>query len=178
MGVLTKIFRNASDLLGFKVDGEQASAMAVVLVDPATGQPYSAGGGSGGSGLTDTQLRASPVPVIPAAAAIYPIGAPRVATQPVGVSVQTPAVGSNWAPFGSQACRSLQLRNNAIASSTPATAAAVNLRWRYAAQPSITFALPAGAVETVMVAANASEIEIQRVDQSSTRVPLVAIAYA
>lgn len=118
------------------------------------------------------------VSTVPATDAIHAIGTPRVASQPVGISVQTAATGSSWAPFGAQACRSLQLRNNAIASTTPATAAAVNLRWRYAAQPTVTFALPAGAVETVMVAANANEIEIQRVDQASTPIPLTAIAYA
>lgn len=41
-------------------------AEGVVLIDPATGEGYAAGGGSGG-GLTDAQLRASPVTVSAAA---------------------------------------------------------------------------------------------------------------
>lgn len=37
-------------------------AEGVVLIDPTTGEGYAAGGGSG-DGLTDAQLRASPIPV-------------------------------------------------------------------------------------------------------------------
>lgn len=157
-----------------------AHAKGVFLVDPDTGLPYAAGAAPSGpgGGLTNAQLRADPVVTTPAAAAIHAIGTPRVASQPVAISVQTAATGSQWAAFGNQACRSLQLRNNAVASSTPATAAAVHLRWRYAAQPLITFTLPAGAVETVLVAGNASEIEVQRVDQANTQTPLAALAFA
>jgi hypothetical protein len=54
--------RNAVRWAGFDLGrGDGASAQAVVLVDPATGAAYTAGGGSGG-GLTDAQLRAAPVP--------------------------------------------------------------------------------------------------------------------
>ena len=40
-----------------------AIATAVVLLDPTTGEPMATLGGGGGAGLTDTQLRATAVPV-------------------------------------------------------------------------------------------------------------------
>lgn len=45
-------------MLKVLIDGQAYEA--VVLVDPATGTPVAPGGGSG---LTDTELRATPVPV-------------------------------------------------------------------------------------------------------------------
>lgn len=50
-----------------RLKGNEHGAALVTLVDPATGDPYTAGGGGGTTGgLTDAELRASPLSVTPA----------------------------------------------------------------------------------------------------------------
>lgn len=104
-------------------------------------------------------------------------GTPRAAAQPVVISVQTPATGTNWAAYPSQACTSLDLINTAVASTSPSTiAAATNIRWRYVGT-SNWVTLREGASQLVMGISNANQIEIQRADGSNTQIPLTAIAY-
>jgi hypothetical protein len=103
---------------------------------------------------------------------------PRGAAVPQIISVQTPATGTNWAPFGAQVCSSLDLMNTAVASTSPNTiAAAVDLRWRYVGSTNWV-TLRAGASHLVLGISNANQVEIQRADGSNTQIPLVAIAYA
>lgn len=56
MSALTKILRNASDLLGLKPTGStDGVVIGVVLVNPATGQTYAASGGPGGDATAANQ---------------------------------------------------------------------------------------------------------------------------
>lgn len=126
---------------------------AVVLVDPVTGDPTSPGGGGGGSGLTDTQLRAAPVPVRPAATTVTILTA------------QTQATGTNWTTFGSQACSALDLVNN--------TGTTIEYR-RGGTGSGMT--IPSGGSRLIVGITNADQISVRRVDTSNVQVTVQAEA--
>lgn len=104
-------------------------------------------------------------------------GPPASTLRPVVITVQTAAVGTNWAAFPDQPCISLDLINSAVASSSPTSiAAATDLRWRYVGT-SNWITLRAGASQVVLGILNANQVEIQRADGSNTQISLSAIAY-
>lgn len=81
------------------------------------------------------------------------------------VTVQTNAIGANWATFASLPCDALDVVNN--------TGTAIEYR-REGAGASIR--IPDGASRLVSLTANANEIGVRRVDQSNTQVTLTAEA--
>jgi len=157
-----------------------AHARGVFLVDPATGLPAAPAGTSGDASAANQLTEIARLEAIRdrlPSAGIYVPGTPRSPSLPVVVSVQTPAVGTNWAAFSSQACTSLDLINTGVASTSPSTiAAATNLRWRFVGQTG-WITLREGASQLVVGITNANQVEIQRADGSNTQIPLAAIAY-
>lgn len=81
------------------------------------------------------------------------------------VSVQTDAVGSTWTPYGSAACRTLDIFN------TTGTAIEYRRNGAGAAMP-----IPDGLSRKVEGITNASQIEVRRVDLSNTQVTVNAEA--
>jgi hypothetical protein len=113
-------------------------------------------GGGGGSGLTNAELRATPVPVrssIP------------VVTSVTIVSLQTNATGTTWVTFGSQTCNALDIVNN--------TGTTLDYR-RGGAGNSIP--IPSGSSRMVIGITNANSIDIRRHDTSNTQVTVTAEA--
>lgn len=109
------------------------------------------------TGLTDAQLRASPVPVrssVPAA------------TSAVILALQTSVNGTDWTAFQSQACVALDIVNN--------TGTTVEYR-RGAAGTAMQ--IPADGARMVIAITNANQIEVRRTDVSTTRVTLQAEAF-
>ena len=109
------------------------------------------------TGLTDAQLRASPVPVrssVPAA------------TSAVILAVQTSVNGTDWTAFGNQACVALDIVNN--------TGTTIEYR-RGAAGTAMQ--IPADSARMVIAITNANQIEVRRTDVGTTRVTLQAEAF-
>ena len=136
--------------------------------------------------LTDTQLRASAVPVSVAGvatAANQTTGNASLASldsktpeldsskQPVipsmtsagHLSVTTAATGTNWTAFSSQACKQLTVSNQS----------GVVIEFRHGGAGA-GFQVPSGAFYTFFGLTNASQLEARRVDQSNTQVIVTA----
>lgn len=109
------------------------------------------------TGLTDAQLRASPVPVRSSVP---------TATSAVILAVQTSANGSDWTAFQAQACLALDIVNN--------TGTTIEYR-RGAAGTAMQ--IPADSARMVIAITNANQIEVRRTDVGTTRVTLQAEAF-
>lgn len=132
------------------VDINNKYHQTVVQIDPATGEPAVSGA----------------------------MGIPRPASRPTLITAQTSSTGTNWVAFPSTACRSLDLINTAVASTSPSTIpAAVDIRWRYVST-SVWETVRAGTSTLIFVNANANEVEIQRADGSNSQITVMARAYA
>lgn len=109
------------------------------------------------TGLTDAQLRASPVPVrssVPTAisAVIMPL--------------QTAATGTNWVAFTSQACVALDIANNS----------GVTIEYRRGAAGT-AMQIPAYSSRMVVGITNANQIDVRRTDTSNTQITIQAEAF-
>ena len=81
------------------------------------------------------------------------------------LTATTAATGTNWTAFGSQACSTLTILNN--------SGTTISARIGGAGQ---TIPIADGAIRTVSVAANASEVSVQRADTSNTQVSVKGVA--
>ena len=100
------------------------------------------------------------VPVVDA----LPVGLP-VVSSAVILSVTTDASGTGWVSFGASPCTHLDLVNTS----------AVSIEYRRGGVGS-SMPIPAGAARLVSGIADASDISVRRVDQSTTPVTLSAEA--
>lgn len=78
-------------------------------------------------------------------------------------SVQTPATGTNWAPFPQQSCRQLTVVND--------TGTALEVRQDGAG---VAIPLPTGTFFTFYGIGDASQMEVRRADTSGTQVTVKA----
>jgi len=104
--------------------------------------------------LTDTELRASPIPS----------GVPS-ATSAVIMSLTTAATGSNYTAFSSQTCNSLDIVNSS----------SVAIEYRRGATGNAMTIL-SGASRLVVGITNANQIDVRRTDLSNTQITIPAEA--
>lgn len=104
--------------------------------------------------LTNTELRASPVPSSVAVASSVTI-----------LNLTTAALGSSWTAFSSQSCTALDIVNN--------TSIAIEYRRNGSGNP---MQITSGAGRLVVGITNANQIEVRRVDLSDTQVIIQAEA--
>ena len=113
------------------------------------GPESTTGGGAGSTGLTNTELRSSPVLVTPVMVS--------------GGNVSISASGSNWSAFGSQNLKQLTVSNQTTTS----------LEFRQNGS-GVGFQIPNGAFYTFFGISNANQIEARRVDTANTPVTVTA----
>ncbi len=101
--------------------------------------------------LTDSQLRANPVGVLPSMAS----GG--------NLSVTTAVVGTNWTAFGSQVCKQLTISNQ--------SGTTIEVRQGAAG---VGFQIPTGTFYTFFGITNANQLDVRRVDTSNTQITITA----
>lgn len=104
--------------------------------------------------LTNTELRASPIPA----------GVPS-ATSVVIMSLTTAATGSNYTAFSSQTCNSLDIVNSS----------SVSIEYRRGAAGN-SMTILSGSSRLVVGITNANQIDVRRVDLSNTQITIPAEA--
>lgn len=107
--------------------------------------------------LTDTQLRASRVPVNSSV--------PQVTTGTI-LALTTAATGTNYTAFASQACTALDIVNNT----------GVTIEYRRNAA-GVAMQIPTGAARMVIAITNANQVDVRRTDTSNTTVTMQAEAF-
>jgi len=101
--------------------------------------------------LTDAQLRASNIPVIPSMAS----GG--------NISAQTAATGTNWTAYSSQTCKQLTLSNQ--------SGTTIEVRQ---GGTGVGLQIPTGSFYTFFGITNTNQLEIRRVDTANTQVTITA----
>lgn len=118
--------------------------------DGTTAQQVAIVAGSGPSGgLTDTQLRANPLDVIP------------LLESAGHLSLQTNADGTTYTAFSSQACKQLTVSNQS----------GTTLEFQQGGS-GVAFQVPTGSFYTFFGLSNASSLGARRVDTSTTQVTI------
>jgi hypothetical protein len=144
------------DNIQFKINGSTGKLSTTETGGIHTLNVAVVSGGGSGSGLTNSELRASAISVkssIP------------VVTSVTILSLQTNATGTSWVTFGSQTCNALDIVNN--------TGTTLDYR-RGGAGNSIS--IPSGSSRMVIGITNANSIDIRRNDTSNTQVTVTAEA--
>lgn len=130
------------------------------------------------NGLTDAQLRATPLPLPTGAATESTLSAlntkvpaidnnrsPVIPSMVNGgnISVQTAATGTNYTAFASQVCKQLTLSNQS----------GVTIEVRQGAA-GVALQIPTGTFYTFFGITNSNQLDVRRVDTSNTQVTITA----
>lgn len=161
VGTLGKLVKDILDIL--KGQGDPIQIAGTFSADPPVGGATEAKQDTGNASLASIDGK---LPALSSGRVPVTAGFPELAIVGI-VSVQTAAVGTDYAAFASTACTALDIVNN--------TGTAIEYRRGGAGE---TIEIPNGAARLILGITNANQIDVRRVDTSNTQVTVRAEAFA